>query len=528
MFDNVRNRRIARHGSNIVTEEERSAIGSSSRNFTMYQTAVVVDFVSNPVNFLSEKIDIVETEHEVAGNVANSVRDKIKERIQKINKFKKNNEELPVEQGESQKVRNVTRLEAYTNPKSDKFVENPEIISVMPRNSILGLNITDLSKLDRGKPEVFLPFFPAHFSLPVKPGEHVWIFYENIGGKRYGYWMFRKTATLPVDDVNYTHADKNSTVTPAKNILAKKNIDGITKKNAIENLFKAFPNSLATFDTDSGTLEDPDGYEKIIKESKSYNEDFIGEAVPRYNKKCSDLVLQGSNNTLIVMGHQGETQTGCIKLIAGRTVNQSQVVKNIRKNEKQYEHEQMSAYVDIFDDTMFLAGIPQTINDVDEFSQTVNSAEVIISQEGSISLDSDNTISNNSSTISSACTDFNVSSSRTSMSSTDTSITASSRIDMSGNVIAMNGADEPYVIHSALEKVLDKLISDVATLNKIMLEISLTATTAAATADPTGVAAQIAFGAIAASTMTVPMIIDNASTAPEMEKLYSRSIFGSR
>ena len=40
----------------------------------------------------------------------------------------------------------------------------------------------------------------------------------------------------------------------------------------------------------------------IVSDSVAYKEEFIGEPVPSYSKRCGDLVLQGSNNTLISLG----------------------------------------------------------------------------------------------------------------------------------------------------------------------------------------------------------------------------------
>ena len=79
-----------------------------------------------------------------------------------------------------------------------------------------------------------------------------------------------------------------------------------------------------------------------------------------------------------------------------------------------------------------------------------------------------------------------------------------------------NDGDEPYVIHSALESVLDKLIADVSGINK-----ALAAMTAAG-------APPAAIGALATTLITdPPIIVSNAVTALDMENLKSKSIFGS-
>ena len=60
------------------------------------------------------------------------------------------------------------------------------------------------------------PFFPPHFSLPLKPGEHVWIMKEKrVGGDSNYYWMCRKPAIRQVDDLNITHHARQRSVANA-------------------------------------------------------------------------------------------------------------------------------------------------------------------------------------------------------------------------------------------------------------------------------------------------------------------------
>jgi len=566
MFERMRDRRLSRHGSNIITSEERNTIGKGTGNAQAYETAVVVDFVSNPVDFLSEKIETVITKPDAILAKRSGFGNKVKEKIDKIKKFNNNEGETLIGSSRTlQEIKQLTRLEAMTNPQSNKLVDNPELAKLIPRNSIIAINVTDLSRPDRSLPEIFLPFFPSHFSLPVKPGEHVWVFYDNIGGKRVGYWMFRKTATLPVDDLNYTHADREGNVSTAYRIMnsTKKSLK---KKEIVEKLFSGFPNTAATLSEDSATLEGANDYEEIIKNSKSYNEEFIGEPVPRYSKKCSDLVLQGSNNTLIVMGHQDDVNTGCIKLIAGRTVSDSQVLKNIRQNEKKYEHKELSSYGDILTPKQFLQKIPQTINEVDESSQQFNEAEVVIAQTGIIASKANREITAraasssflrmNSGDISlSRSSNFDYSSSQITLINGQLGIEARNVVSLrspGGEIkmaytgdtlnptqpakIYMNDGDEPYVIHSALEEVLDVLLSDVQKNNMIVDLIietmvstlnGILPTTGEAFKETIDIALQAAGGSFDSLLTTDELIRITQSPTGPMTKLKSRSIFGS-
>jgi hypothetical protein len=138
--------------------------------------------------------------------------------------------------------------------------------------------------------------------MPVKAGEQVWCFYENIGKKRVGYWMFRKSATMQVDDLNYTFLERQ---VPISSLINTKQ-DPNTSLN--KDKFKSMVRNLGYKFEDFRTGGDGSGMlkvdiDKLITDSISYREQFIGEPVPRHSKKCSDLVLQGSNNTIITMTH---------------------------------------------------------------------------------------------------------------------------------------------------------------------------------------------------------------------------------
>jgi len=395
MFANTKDRRLSRHGSNIIESEERDQIGSGllRKSKTIFDTAIVVDFVSNPVEFLSQKIEVIKVDKRRIGNAkekVGSIVDKAKENLKKINKFSStsliqstanqlgmNTEEVDylLNFGQTQ---NLSRLDAFTQQDSSALVVNPELVSIMPRNSILAINISNEDRLDKTKAEVFFPFFPQHLSLPVKAGEHVWCFYENINGKKIGYWVSRKSATLPVDDLNYTHLDRNVLINTAVGILKSKT-SSRNKETALTELFKTFPNASNSINKKSKTLNELE-YDDILNNSKSYREEFVGQAVPRYNKKCSDLVLQGSNNTLITMTHDGLPNSGKISIIAGRSLNNIPVVKNKRDKFKNYEHEEIDKSKDI------LVTENISVINLGQFENNMNAASIEVSETGRIEI----------------------------------------------------------------------------------------------------------------------------------------------
>ena len=124
-------------------------------------------------------------------------------------------------------------------------------------------------------------------SLPVKPGESVWVIYDQ--GNNRGYWLSRKVSFRQSEDLNYTASSREFAI-------AKKDSMGNSLSDDEEDVLK----DLATSFNDIANL--PMSIDDIVGDSVAYKEEFIGEPVPRYSKKCGDLTLQGSNNTLISLG----------------------------------------------------------------------------------------------------------------------------------------------------------------------------------------------------------------------------------
>jgi hypothetical protein len=206
-------------------------------------------------------------------------------------------------------------------------VQNPQYIDKMPRNSISAYIISD-KKGKFKKPYIFYPFFSPHLCLPVKPGEHVWVIFETLrGNESLGYWITRKSVDINVDDINYTHADRMSVDHLSDVVETRSTIDdiplgsmfgtstggGSTSEDFIGPSFPAGSRGQAI----NRTMADRDQYGEIIRFSEAlgnvgYCNQFIGEPVPRFSKAVGDVVLQGSNNAMIVLGSEraGPINTG--------------------------------------------------------------------------------------------------------------------------------------------------------------------------------------------------------------------------
>ena len=72
------------------------------------------------------------------------------------------------------------------------------LLASMPKNSI----IAHVEILNSNK--VIYPFFPQHFSLPLIPGDHVWVMFPGgISESIEGYYFCKKSSKIFSDDLNH-------------------------------------------------------------------------------------------------------------------------------------------------------------------------------------------------------------------------------------------------------------------------------------------------------------------------------------
>lgn len=182
---------------------------------------------------------------------------------------------------------------------------------VFPRNTIIAQKKYD-GTTNLTPPCLLLPFFPSHLSLPCKPGELIWALYENPAatGDKIGYWMCSVVQPYFIEDVNHTHAP-----------MALR--QSAIPKTAPEDLQIPYQlrNGAIVLANKDGKFLDEKGNTRIIgdKLTKFLADDDLTiferlatetdaavlsplEVVPRFHKRPGDVVLEGSNNTLIVLG----------------------------------------------------------------------------------------------------------------------------------------------------------------------------------------------------------------------------------
>jgi|SRR5579885_738674 len=187
----------------------------------------------------------------------------------------------------------------------DLGVANPKYVGIAPRNSIIARRVLAPDASASEKVMVLYPFCPPHLAMPAKPGEHVWGMMEHPDAKinDIGYWLWKITMPDFVEDVNYTHADRqfDASFLPGLNDI----FDGTADPKY------DFHNGAVDVDNDSGkpyVIQDTASlpgddmeYVKLLSNSDAAQLSQF-EAVPRYRKRPADVAFEGSNNTLIVLG----------------------------------------------------------------------------------------------------------------------------------------------------------------------------------------------------------------------------------
>jgi len=212
-------------------------------------------------------------------------------------------------------------IESFASKYSDLEIPvlAPERLLNMPAGSILGKIIDDIFN----DVIIFYPLFP-HISLPAKAGEQIIVLFgssSNGDRDRIGYWLTRKTSGVIAEDANYTHNDRS-------NYAA-----GVVSQTISQNIAKKF--------VDNGNIAI--SYADVVENSVSYDETFQGEIVPRYLPKSPDTSIQGSNNTLIVLGSNsslGKTkakESGMIDIVAGRGQSEKTKPTSVYTNTRNYD-----------------------------------------------------------------------------------------------------------------------------------------------------------------------------------------------
>lgn len=205
-------------------------------------------------------------------------------------------------------------------------VSNIQYATVLPRNAVVARRVMD-SQSSAAEPPMFLfPFFPPAMSFPCQPGQHVWVMFESPSSKKndVGYWFCRIVEPGFVEDVNHTHpprANDASFVSTTKDLFDGTSDPKYEFRNGVGDTREGQRYTIAETATLPGG---EDAYEKILTESDGAKLHSY-EAVPRFRKRPGDIVLEGSNNSLIVLGRDRTGSAASFKIdnVKGKVVDGS-------------------------------------------------------------------------------------------------------------------------------------------------------------------------------------------------------------
>lgn len=220
------------------------------------------------------------------------------------------------------------------------LVNNPELVDIMPVGAIIGRIISNQSGIGPGTHAIFFPLFSSHFMLPVQPGEQVYVMYEDYSGTgaKVGYWLTRVHSEQTIEDPNFTHFDRRFDPTSNPGHYTTEQISK-RQRDVPAVGFQNGGNTADTFTIQPSGAIDVNPYQTIFENSVAARYITL-EPVPRWKKRPQEFVLQGSNNTIIVLGEDrngpisgsiqqtpidierrtgtSPRQAGAIHLVAGR------------------------------------------------------------------------------------------------------------------------------------------------------------------------------------------------------------------
>lgn len=208
-------------------------------------------------------------------------------------------------------------------------VSNMTYADVLPRNTIIAKKVGE--DVD---PMFVFPFFPSHLSMPCKPGECVWVMFEKPeNDSDMAFWFCRITEPHISDDVNHSHPGRSFevSITPGTKERLKNEKNNLAESG--ENVWHELRNGPVVKQGDDRLTarenvilrgEEEDVFEKLVTQTRA-SKLMSYEAVPRFRKRPGDIALEGSNNTLIVLGtdrtgplEKTKNETGTIDIVAGR------------------------------------------------------------------------------------------------------------------------------------------------------------------------------------------------------------------
>ena len=180
---------------------------------------------------------------------------------------------------------------------------------------------------------ISLPIFSSHLKIPVKENEHIWIqeykdelnYPANSINLINSYWVSRVHSLFHTEDVNYSYSDRDYAITAVNNFYATKNekTPASRKKDRNKRNDEISDSIKEQF---TGVLTDFGTNDALYSKLQSQNKRKLSlRSVPRYFSSEDELHLQGSDNTLVLLGRAKKNngikenkRHGQISLVSGR------------------------------------------------------------------------------------------------------------------------------------------------------------------------------------------------------------------
>jgi len=187
-------------------------------------------------------------------------------------------------------------------------VSNYHYSNLLPRNTIIAQRVKT-ARIPTSQPMFLFPFFPSHLSLPCKPGEMVWAMFEdpNAKEKDLGFWFCRVSEPHIGDDVNHTHVGTKLDQTNVESLI-QRSAGGKEPVYELRNGVAAINGRGEKVTKDGTAIINPPStfnnievFEQLITTTDA-SRLMQYESVPRFRKRPGDIAIEGSNNSLIVLG----------------------------------------------------------------------------------------------------------------------------------------------------------------------------------------------------------------------------------
>tara|TARA_Y100000591_G_scaffold231380_1_gene202291 strand:- start:2673 stop:4598 length:1926 start_codon:yes stop_codon:yes gene_type:complete len=209
----------------------------------------------------------------------------------------------------------LERLRLISKIFSSNPLEDYELIikflSLLPNQTIFSKTVAT-SASDVSAYYISLPFFSSHVKMPIKEGEYIWVYPYDTKMSNYSsysinsYWVSRIHGLNHTEDVNFTFNDRDIDVSMFLNNLSEQLVEeeNITKKARQKKLFRNHKKSVFNTIIQPKISFGDQTFELDENESRYLNNNLFSypnNCVPQIANPADDLILQGSNSTVLKM-----------------------------------------------------------------------------------------------------------------------------------------------------------------------------------------------------------------------------------